>query len=540
MLSSARPATKLVAIGCLFIVELVAISFYFDTSHLKRRVGLVGFIEEWGPKILQTLVAFVTFNAILLLFKARASLQAVSDHLAQTSISWRSLAGHVGALALVLLLSVRLVSETSGSGYADLLAAAWIFAGFLAIVLGLSTFLSIRSLLDLIAKTRVCTAMAAIGATGTFLLGPLAVERWEPLAALTFAVVATILGWVRPELVIDTSSHVIGTPSFQVVISPECSGLEGAGLMLIFGFLWLWFFRNEYRFPRALLLLPAGVTFVWILNAVRIAALILIGDSGAVEVAAGGFHSQAGWIAFNFSALGFAFLLHRVSWLRRKPQLSYDEHTSLAKNPTTAFLMPFLGILAAAMATRAITADFDLLYPVRFLITALAIWYFRREYKQLDWRVGWTGPIIGFTVFCLWLAFNTSHHPSSEQSLAIGLASLPHPIMLGWLAVRTLASAITVPVAEELAFRGYLLRRFVSPDFEFVRPKAFTMIAILGSSALFGLLHGDRWIEATIAGALYAIAYRSFGRFGDAVAAHAVTNGLLAAWVLTTGAWELW
>jgi len=63
---------------------------------------------------------------------------------------------------------------------------------------------------------------------------------------------------------------------------------------------------------------------------------------------------------------------------------------------------------------------------------------------------------------------------------------------------------------------------------------------VLISSVAFGLLHGGRWLAGTIAGVLYAAALRWRGRIGDAVAAHAVTNALLAAWVLISGHWGLW
>ena len=83
--------------------------------------------------------------------------------------------------------------------------------------------------------------------------------------------------------------------------------------MLVFSVLWLWFFRSDYRFPRALLLVPIGVSVMFLLNVTRIAILILIGDGGAPTVATGGFHSQAGWIAFNGVALVLASVTHRCA-----------------------------------------------------------------------------------------------------------------------------------------------------------------------------------------------------------------------------------
>ena len=59
---------------------------------------------------------------------------------------------------------------------------------------------------------------------------------------------------------------------------------------------------------------------------------------------------------------------------------------------------------------------------------------------------------------------------------------------------------ITVPVAEELAFRGFLIRRLISSDFEALGFRAFTYTSLLLSSVAFGLLHGDRWFAGAVAG----------------------------------------
>jgi CAAX prenyl protease-like protein len=99
---------------------------------------------------------------------------------------------------------------------------------------------------------------------------------------------------------------------------------------------------------------------------------------------------------------------------------------------------------------------------------------------------------------------------------------------------------VTVPIAEELAFRGYLARRFISRKFDGVPFTGLTALSIVLSSAAFGLMHGQHWIVGTLAGLAFAGALRWRGRMGDAVVAHAVSNLLLAAWVLGTGDWGQW
>ena len=98
---------------------------------------------------------------------------------------------------------------------------------------------------------------------------------------------------------------------------------------------------------------------------------------------------------------------------------------------------------------------------------------------------------------------------------------------------------MTVPIAEELAFRGYLTRRFISCDFLAEPLGRFTWISWIGSSALFGAVHG-RWLAGTLVGLLYALALYRRRELMDAVVAHAITNALIAACVLATGQWGLW
>ena len=97
-----------------------------------------------------------------------------------------------------------------------------------------------------------------------------------------------------------------------------------------------------------------------------------------------------------------------------------------------------------------------------------------------------------------------------------------------------------MPITEELAFRGFLIRRLISRDFESISLRTFTYFSLLLSSVAFGLLHGNRWFAGTVAGTLYSIALLRRGRIGDAAVAHATTNALLAMWVLFRGAWYLW
>ena len=376
-------------------------------------------------------------------------------------------------------------------------------------------------------------------------MGFLSRALWEPSARLTFHLVQLLLGPLVPEMVIQPAVLRIGTHRFTAIISPECSGLEGVGLLLVFGVLWLWLFREESRFPQSLLLLPAGIVALFLLNAARIAVLILIGHAGAREIAIGGFHSQAGWIAFNCVAFGFSIAARRLPWFAVRP----PEPVAFAEsgaNPTAAYLVPFLMILAAGMISRAASGNFEWLYSLRFFAALGALWVFRKKYAEFHgkfggWTFEWSAPVIGIAVFVLWVALDGMTAPAGGAGrMPAALAAAAPGMRAAWISLRILAAVVTVPLAEELAFRGYLIRRFMAANFEAVSLRALTWFSLLASSAIFGLLHGERWVAGTAAGVLYALAVQRRGRLTDSVIAHATTNALLAAYVIAFEKWHLW
>jgi CAAX prenyl protease-like protein len=170
-------------------------------------------------------------------------------------------------------------------------------------------------------------------------------------------------------------------------------------------------------------------------------------------------------------------------------------------------------------------------------VSALA--WFRHRYSEIAWKPGGLGLLTGTAVFVLWIALDRLATPADGR-MPEALARASWPIQSLWITLRVLAAVVTVPVAEELAFRGFLLRRLIAGHFETVSFRTFTYFSLLGSSLLFGLLHGPRWLAGTAAGVLYALVSLRRGRLGDAVLAHATTNALLAAYILAFRKWYLW
>jgi exosortase E/protease (VPEID-CTERM system) len=523
------------ALAALFVLELVALSIWLDNAALAGSRGLAGSVHDWGAWSVRAVVGFAGLFVTCAFMKNRPLLESISTSLAGERVRRDLLGLHFVAIALFGVLSNFLYKGAAGNA----LAIAWLAVGLGAIALGVAAFVPSATWVRLIRGTGqlwlgvfVAVACACVGGNAIRSL-------WAPAARLTLALVHFLLRFSLPGLVADPAKMSIGTARFSVEIANECSGLEGIGLMLAFTGIWLALFRKECRFPNALVLLPVGVVIMFLLNAVRIAALVAIGNAGAERIALGGFHSQAGWIAFNVVALGFAVSARHVPWLVIAK--GHDERKMAVprQNGTAAYLMPFILILAAGMASTAASSGFEWMYGLRLFAAVGAIWFYRRHYAGLGWRCTWFGPAAGLAVFVLWIALDRSGHAGAD-AMPTALAAASSGWRDLWIAVRAAAAIATVPLAEELAFRGYLLRRFIAADFESISLQKFNWLALVASSVLFGLLHGNRWFAGTLAGAVYGVAILRRGKIGDAVAAHATTNALLAGYVLLFGKWHYW
>jgi exosortase E/protease (VPEID-CTERM system) len=358
---------------------------------------------------------------------------------------------------------------------------------------------------------------------------------WHPLSVGTLWIVHQLLQLTGTTLVYDPSIFSVGTSAFHVEIEPACSGYEGIGLVWVFLTVYLWLYRDGLRFPHVLLLFPIGTLLVWLLNAVRIFLLIVIGTWISPELADGGFHSQAGWLAFVALALALVAVAHRAALFSRAPGLALSY-------PAVAYLTPFLTSIAFGMVTSAFVPGFDYFYPVRVGIIALALWWFRRSYRGLHWSWSWPAFAAGALIAALWVAL-PAHRIEDKSGDAVrnALRQMPAAGAAAWSVARMIGYVAIVPIAEELAFRGFLLRRLITVDFESIALNRFTRFSLIASSLLFGSLHltSGRFFEGTLAGLTYGMVLRRRGYLSDCVLAHATTNGLLAICVFATGQWPL-
>lgn len=206
----------------------------------------------------------------------------------------------------------------------------------------------------------------------------------------------------------------------------------------------------------------------------------------------------------------------------------------------------FIGLMALEPLLLPLFPEgFDVrwLYGVRGALVAgvlVLLWPHYTELRQRTSTKGreWLlGLVVGVIVFLLWINLDVTFlalepgdgfDPRTEGRVELGLA-----------ATRLAGAVLVVPVMEELFWRSFLLRWLQHPSFLSVEPGALGTKALLISSALFATEH-RLWFAGLLAGLAYAWLYKRSGNLWVPILAHAVTNGLLGAYVLATGTWTLW
>ena len=540
-IGTANPARlSLVIRACVLAVVLFVEKFllngFVNFEAAQRASGLgtaMRVLQHFG---LRFAVSFAIALALFIYVRSDAALHAINDDARDAPVRFRWLALHA-VLLVPLAAALYNLYGTHGVHLPFALLAASILLltalSVAALFMGLAPWAIWRRGAAAIDSRWLYALAAALAATAAIVLSQ---DLWAPTAQVTFDLVRLVLRPLVPALHADPASRLLSAPHFAVQVSQICSGLEGVGLILAFCAAWLVFFRAEYRFPRALILIPAGVVLVFALNIIRIAALVLIGNAGHPAVAVFGFHSQAGWISFNVAACGLVYVSRRSRWLNTAAGERRGPAASSTANPTAAYLMPFLAVLAAGMISRAGSGRFEIWYALRLFAGGAALAVYGPRLRDLDWRFSWRAPAAGVAVFGLWLGASRFLLPA--QAIPASLAAMPVAARACWLAGYVATAIAVLPLAEELAYRGYLLRRLAAAEFESVSFGAVGWLPLLVTALAGGILAGPLWLPGIGAGIIYGALVIRTRRLGEAVAAHAIANALLCAAVIFWRQWQ--
>jgi exosortase E/protease (VPEID-CTERM system) len=527
---------RLAILGLAFFAEKIFLNEFVDFERAQAAHGLGAILraaQHWGFRFLVALAAAIALFAYVRGWHHMRAVEA-DVRAAPMRVGW--VLAHLLLVAVLAPLSYLLYRYTATELSVAGVVALWGVVGVAAVLAALLAMAPLVLWRDAARALGVIWWYAAVAALLGSGIMQFSQSLWTPTAALTFDLVNRLLAPIVPTLTADPVTMELSTKRFAVTIADVCSGLEGVGLMLAFSGAWLLYFRREYIFPRALLLIPAGVAAIFCLNVLRIAVLILIGDAGFSEVAVYGFHSQAGWIAFIGVACGLVLVSRRSTWLNRTA--AHSTVSPAMHNPTAAYLMPLLAILAAGTFAAAISSGFEFFYPLRLIAGLWMLARYRRALSTIDWHWSWRGPALGALVFLIW--FTAASFLLPQSAMPAKLAAVPAALRGFWIVSRIAGSILIVPIAEELAYRGYLMRRLVKSDFESVPFESVRWPALTATAIAFGLAHGALWLPGIAAGLAYGLLLVRTGRLGEAATAHATTNALIAASVLGWNQWQLW
>lgn len=513
--------------GALLATEILLLTLSFEPSKL-------GAMPDWSAAVLSNSSTFLRIAiamAATLVLVISPRLAAVREHFDGYPQPYR-----VEWMLCQVALYSALFQHTDhlfhGGG-----SGGWPVAGWVALCLAVGAAWALalapwRAWRQFALREYPAILASFAAGLAAWLFGLASQRFWRPMAEWTLYLAHEILRQAYPEVAFDPVEGTVGTSRLLLEIAPQCSGYEGMALVSVFVAVYLWLFRDRLAFPRALWLLPAGLLAMWVANILRIAALVAVGTSISPAIAEQGFHSQAGWIAFTLIALGLVGASHRLG-LVMKPAPG-----QAAVNPASPYLVPLIALLSTSMVTAAFTGEVDYLYPAGVLVTALALFRYRSAFRPIPREITLVPVGIGAGVFAIWMVLQA---PAAEAGAgsAPPWAGMPAGLAFAWILFRVVGSVVTVPIAEELAFRGYLFRKLAGGDFDPAQPIRFTWFPFAASSVLFGLLHNG-WIAGTVAGAAFALAACHRGRLADAVIAHMSANGLIAVSVLAFGRWDLW
>ena len=558
------PLTKrFILVAMLVALEFAAILWFKDgigsylrdsqqtiVGYLKINGGLEFFAASYIQKIVYTASIGYFFTIAMILVKERRNssfMRNLDQFGYRPLIVWVNLTSFL--YLSVLFIAVKRPEPLVENPFA---AQSILYAGS-PIVWCLFLYSVFNLAFPFTSLIRFATRKLLLQAAGVFAIVTISIlisrdvmiDYWAGLLLPSTLVLSTALchlvGFDAANVISNPSGMpIFGTNVFQVLILPGCSGYEGMTLIMIILAAYCVFQRGMLRIPRAFLIIPLAAISMFLLNAIRISALVAIGHYWSPAVAMNGFHAAAGWINLVIVLLFALLLLHNLPFFLKTP-LSKNEYPALTKGgwDEVVLLFPLLALIGSSLFIKALTADFSWLYPIPILLALGTLYYFRTYFRFILDRPSVISIFIGIAVFILWINMIAVDEFRSQQFL-MQLKSAPPVLVDTWLIFRGLVGAsLVVPIVEELAFRGLiqsqiqeLLNRFQLQNFS-------AEIALIISAILFGVLHSD-FLAGTMAGLFFGLAYMQRRKIVDAIVAHAITNALLAIYIVYFGYWSYW
>ena len=190
---------------------------------------------------------------------------------------------------------------------------------------------------------------------------------------------------------------------------------------------------------------------------------------------------------------------------------------------------------------------YPVLYTIAFVAALIATGFALPTYfRKVRFRISLLAVGLGVVGVVLWIAIwwlnkeygfgNTSNRAAFNP-----LEELKETPVWMWtfLGIRLMGMVVLVPIVEEFFLRGFLMRYCEDIDWDQIPIGEATWRGWAGILAYAAFTHVEI-VAALVWFGMVTWMYLKTKNIWDCVVTHAVTNGLLAAYVLATGTWALW
>ena len=216
-------------------------------------------------------------------------------------------------------------------------------------------------------------------------------------------------------------------------------------------------------------------------------------------------------------------------------------------------ILPFVVYLLGASLASRLPSVYPLAYATVVVLVGAVTWMLLREHRIVvpHWHVG-EAVFVGLVGIALWIGLSEL---GLEERVAAYLPGwlrpgsrvaynpfqdLAQPLAVwGFVGLRMIGLVVLVPLAEELFWRGFLVRWLISAEWEEVPLGRFSAKSFLAVTLLFALAHPE-WLAAAVYCALLNGLLYWKRDLWSCIVAHAVSNFVLGLYILTTGDWWLW
>jgi CAAX prenyl protease-like protein len=218
------------------------------------------------------------------------------------------------------------------------------------------------------------------------------------------------------------------------------------------------------------------------------------------------------------------------------------------KYPSLGYVAPFAVVILFIAITPYVPLAAFWLWPVQVLVGLLVCFLSWPEELSMRPAFALTSLAIGLAVFAIWVAPDVLV-PGYRGGILFsnGIVGQPHSSLpleaqrSFWvLAWRMARATVVVPIAEELFWRGWMMRWLINPNFQNVRLGTYAPLAFSLTALLFASEHGPYWDVGLITGIIYNWWMVRSRNVADCILMHAATNFVLSVYVLETGNWQYW